>query len=65
MEKLEQLSVNLVQENEELRSHYHNRTDDIKKLTHTMTINTNENYSDIRHLIATFRNRNGAMIRNI
>ena len=65
MKQLEEISLAKMKENENLRFHYHTRTDDIKKVTNTMTINTNENFSDTKHLISTFQNRNCSLIRNI
>lgn len=65
MKQLEDISLARMKENEDLRFHYHTRTDDIKKVTNTMTINTNENFSDTKHLISTFKNRNCSLIRNI
>ena len=65
MEHLEGFSKNLLIENEELRSHYHERSNDVQKLIQTMTLNTKEDISDTLHQVHAFRESNRLTIKNI
>jgi hypothetical protein len=44
---------------------YHQRTNDIKKLIDTITINTNEEYNDLSHQIHLTKSCNEAAVKKI
>ena len=65
MKNLHQISNNLLEENKQLRKHYCERTQDIKKLVETITINSNQDYSDIEHQNHLYRESNIFLVKKI
>lgn len=65
MQRLGQLAQNLLAENQQLRRHHALRTQDIRKLIETISINTHEEISDLNHQAFLLRESNHALVKNI
>jgi hypothetical protein len=48
-----------------MKQHYQQRTEDIRKIVATMSINMNEEIEDITHMIHMTKNHNFAIVKNI
>jgi hypothetical protein len=65
MQKLNQLAQGLLAENQQLRKHHAMRTQDIRKLIETISINTHEETTDINHQAFLLRESNHALVKKI
>ncbi len=65
MQKLGQLAQNLLAENQQLRTHHALRTQDIRKLIETISINTHEELSDLNHQAFLLKESNHALVKKI
>lgn len=65
MAELHKLSQGLLQENQQLRKHHAMRTQDIRKLIETISINTNEEISDVNHQSFLLKESNHALVKKI
>ena len=65
MATLNVLSRQLLGENEELRRHYAARTQDIRRLIETISINTHEETNDARHEAFLVKESNIALAKKI
>lgn len=65
MAVLDSLTQKLTSENEALRLHYHQRSIDLQSLIKTLTLNSNENLTETKHLVHTYREHNCMMAKQI
>jgi FtsZ-binding cell division protein ZapB len=65
MGELHKLSQSLLSENQQLRKHHSLRTQDIRKLIETISINTHEEIGDINHQSFLLRESNHALVKKI
>jgi hypothetical protein len=65
MRTLESLSQQLLAENEALRLHYQERSNDLGNLIKTMIINANQELSDAKHLIHFYKEHNAILAKQI
>jgi hypothetical protein len=59
------LAQSLLAENQQLRTHHGLRTQDIRKLIETISINTHEELSDLNHQAFLLRESNHALVKKI
>jgi hypothetical protein len=65
MQQLSRLSQDLLAENQQLRKHHSLRTQDIRKLIETISINTHEEITDINHQSFLLKESNHALVKKI
>ena len=65
MAKLKSISEKILEENTQMRHHYQQRTEDIRKIATTISINMNEEIEDINHMTHMTKNHNYAIVKNV
>lgn len=65
MKVLARVAKELLEENQQLRTHHRLRTQDIRRLIETISLNTHEDLSDLTHQCFLLKESNHALVKNI